>query len=510
MMRDEHMIVNALKKLGPCLSTDLTDYLVKNFSLTSTAARKRVSRAPAEVKRLGHIRFQRNARFLYLQGGYASPWYWEKLYKAIYATKGAYACALGAVDARDILPIDHFRIACGAPIAQKKHISADTVLERLVSAGVLVTRPLPGLGECVLDKRTSEALTSSERNLVAIARSRLIAENILLDCIKEWLRRLALGSYNSFKVRTGGKDLAPKVGTFAWDLTAPSYVAGLVTRGKNKEKPGFIVCDVFLNKKALPQHVDPFLYKVKSLQALKKVGRTMFIFMAQSYENDAFNALRTAGVVPATPELLFGKDIAEAFRDLIGALTNAAMGSLDPIKFDELFNKLGKLEGAVGNMRGAFFELLVAEIIRKTSPTQIQLNKICKGTNGTAEVDVWELKEGIIARMIECKGMAPGAQVDDKEVELWLIERITRVRQYLSKQGWQNPKPSFELWTSGILSSTAKDRIEKTRRANVAKYDLVVIGPEKLREKAKAVNDLPLQKVLEQHFLPLGQCDTAH
>lgn len=59
-------------------------------------------------------------------------------------------------------------------------------------------------------------------------------------------------------------------------------------------------------------------------------------------------------------------------------------------------------------MRGAFFELLVAEIVRKTSLAQIQLNKICTGEDGTAEVDVWELKEGIIARMIECKGIAPG------------------------------------------------------------------------------------------------------
>lgn len=498
------MVVNALKKLGPCLSTELTSYLVENFGLTPVAARQRVSRAPLEVKRLAHLPFQRNARFLYLQGDYASPWYWDRLYRAIYSTKGAYARALGAVDARDIIPFEHFRVACGAPIAQKKHICADTVLERLVSANVLAVETIPGFGQCVMTRRAFEKANFTE-DLVARMRSRLIAEGILLDSVKEWMRRLAFVSYNSVKVRVG-VDSAPKAGTFTWDLTAPSYIAGLTTRlkGNVKPKPGLVVCDVLLNKEALPHHVEPFIYKVKSLQALKNVGRAIFIFISQSYEIEAFKSLRTAGVVPATPESLFGKDVAEAFRDLIGTLTNAAKGSVDPVKFDELFSKLGKLEGAARNMRGAFFELLVAEIVRKTSPAEVQLNKICTGEDGTAEVDVWELKEGIVARMIECKGMAPGAVVDDEEIGLWLTKRITRVRQHLSKHGWNDPKPRFELWTSGTLSAEALDRIDNTRQANASKYELVVVGPEDLHKKVKAVNDPPLQRVIEQHFLRMA------
>lgn len=498
------MVVDALKVLGPCLSTDLSEYLVQNYGLTPTAARQRVSRAPAEVKRLGHLPFQRKARFLYLQSDYASPWYWNSLYKAIYETNGAYARALGAVEARTVLPLEHFWIACGAPIAQKKHISAKTVLERLVAADILVIETLPGLGLCVATKRTIEKTASREESLVAITRSRLIAESILLDSIKEWLRRLALASYNSIKLRTGTDISPPKVGPFAWDLTAPSYVVGLTTWQKEKMKPGLLLCDVLLGKRALLQHIEPFLYKVKSLQALRNVSRGFFIFVAQSFEAEAFRALRTAGVVPATPEALFGKDIAEAFRDLIVTLTKAALGSLDPIKFDSLFNKLGKLEGAVGNMRGAFFELLVAEIVRKTSPAQVQVNKICVGDDGTAEVDVYELKEGIIARMIECKGMAPGALVDDEEIVLWLTKRITTVRQHLLKQGWRGPKPRFELWTSGHLSEIALSRIERTRKANAGKFDLTVVGPVELREAATAVHDPSLLKILEHHYIPVA------
>ena len=98
--------------------------------------------------------------------------------------------------------------------------------------------------------------------------------------------------------------------------------------------------------------------------------------------------------------------------------------------------------------------------------------------------------------------MAPGAFVDDEEIELWLTQRIVRVRQYLLGQGSRTPKPCFELWTSGRLSGEAQARIEKTRNANASKFDLRVIGPEALRGEAKAVHDPSLLKVLEQHFIP--------
>lgn len=494
------MVVDALRKLGPCLSTDLTDYLVRNFNLTPTAARQRVSRAPAAIKRLAHLPFQRKSRFLYLQSDYASPQYWEKLYKAIYSTNGAYARALAAVDARYILPLEHFKTACGAPIKQKKHISAETVLNRLVLADVLVKKTVPGLGECVMTKKTSEEFNSRNEELIARTRSRINAEDILLSSIMEWLRRLAFASYKSVKVRVGTDVSAPQVGTFTWDLTAPSYVAGLTTRQKDKVKPGLVVCDILLNNMALLRHVEPFIYKVKSLQAMKNIGHTMFMFVAQHYETEAFRALRTAGVVTATPESLFGKDVAEAFRDLIDTLTRAAMGSFDPDKFDELFTRLSKLEGAHGNMRGTFFELLVAEVVRKTSPAQVQLNKICTGKDGDAEVDIWVLKEGIVARMIECKGMAPGNTVDDEEIGLWLTTRINRVRDYLSTQDLGGIMPIFELWTSGVISDIALNRIQKTRAANANKYKLVVVDPETLLKNIDDVNDKSLTSIFKQHF----------
>lgn len=190
------------------------------------------------------------------------------------------------------------------------------------------------------------------------------------------------------------------------------------------------------------------------------------------------------------------------FRELIQTLDEAAKGVVDPEKFGQLFSKLGKLEGAIGNMRGAFFELLVAEVVRKNAAGQVKLNKICKGEDGNAEVDVYHLNEGITARMIECKRIAPGTFVDDEEIGLWLTTRITRVRHHLQNLGWSGPLPKFELWTSGALSAQARERVEKTRLANTRKFEIGVVEGDALRIAVKTVNDASLLKTFEQHFLP--------
>lgn len=494
------MLANILKTLGPCLSTELTEYLMTRHGMSPAAARQRVSRGAPQIKRLAYLPFARKARFLYHQDEYASPYYWDRLYAAILATNGPYARALGAVQAREVVPLEHFLGACGAPIAQKKQLSALTVLERMVNANVLVKHALPGLGMCVMTKKTYEHHQLDLNELATATRSRLIAEGVLLDSIREWLRRLAMVSYNT--VRTRGAEM-PRVGPFAWDLTAPSYLTSVLTRLKDKGvKSGLVVCDVLLIENAQLAHVEPFLHKARSIEALKNIGRTMFILVAQGYDADAFKALRSAGIMPATPASLFGKDVAEGFRDLVQTLNEAAKGVVDPEKFDQLFSKLGKLEGAVGNMRGAFFELLVAEVVRKSAAGQVRLNKICKGEDGIAEVDVYHLNEGIEAQMIECKGIAPGTLVDDEEVGLWLTTRITRVRHHLQQLGWSGPLPRFELWTSGVLSTLARERVEKTRQAHGKKFEIRVVEGDALRASVKAVNDASLLKTFEHHFLP--------
>ncbi|MYN26975.1 hypothetical protein [Duganella levis] len=498
------MPANALKQLGPCLTTELTQHLVKIHGISQAAARQRVARASGPVKKLKHLPFAKGVRFVYLEKDFRSPYYWQRLFDAILASKSAYARALVAVQARGMVQVPHFNAACGAPVAQKKHISAGTVLERMVAAGVFERVDVPGIGECILTREHSERVEHMPPDVVARVRARLIAEGILLESVKEWLRRLGMASFNKVKVRGTSSDM-PTVATYAWDMTAPSYLGPLTAWGKDQSlKPGMIACDVLLAGSLSLASAEAFLYKVAALQALKNLSKTLFIYVAEHFSAEAFQALRSAGVLPATPETLFGKDMAAGFKELSKVLAEAALRSVSSDRFDMLFNSLGKLEGAIGNMRGSLFELLVAEVARRDHPAVVELNKICRGKDGAkAEVDVWFLIPNRQAHFIECKGHAPGSAIDDAEIEQWLTKRILTVRQHVEQ--YLDPKPTaliFELWFTGRLSAESLARIEKTREANRRKFDIVLVGPEDIRSKVRALQDVSLMKTFEQHFLP--------
>ena len=93
-------IEKLLKESGPCLSTELAGRLIEQYGLTPEAARKRISRQPASVRRLAYLKFPRNARFVYLQDQYGSPWFWDARVKALLETSPAYGGAIAALRQR--------------------------------------------------------------------------------------------------------------------------------------------------------------------------------------------------------------------------------------------------------------------------------------------------------------------------------------------------------------------------------------------------------------------------
>jgi hypothetical protein len=507
------MLVQAMKKLGPCLSTQLADHLTNEHSLRPDAARQRVSRAPAEIKRL-NLQFPRRARFLYLEEDFDSGRFWRALTAAIRQLGGSYAMALNAIEARTIVPLAHFPIVCGAPIKQRKHLAADAILNRLKEAKALDILDVQGLGPCVVSREYAKRPEARDR---AEAQGRLLTERVLLDTARDWLRRLALASWDKIACRDDRQlnGALPRVGTFAWDMTGPSYLAALSSWTKDKKRsPGFLVCDVLLNDQVNAQALAPFLHKCETLQQLRKVAKAIHIFIAHGYSKEALDAARRAGVIPATPRSLFGKDAADAFKQLAQVLTQTALGAVDPEKFQELFDKLSKVEGAVGNMRGTFFELLVAEIIRRREPegNRLVLNKLCRNDCGeTAEVDVYlELQQRHL--IIECKGRHPGTILPDEEVREWLHQRIPRVREHLQRDHFGPPiRPEFELWITGRLSKEAIEMIIKTREANARVYDLRVIWSKEIRERVRDLSDKGFLDIMEKFFLPpLSEGDEDH
>lgn len=502
-------IEQLLKEVGPCLSTELKRLLVERHRLTPEAARQRISRQPPPVKRLAYLKFPRNARFVYLQEQYGSPCFWDALVRALLESSPAYGGAIAALRQRgDLMPKPHFFIACGSPLAQQRHLSPQTVLERLIQAKLLEEIDVPGIGPCIA--RAQENAFYEE--LIPGMQARLVVEDIMLKAVRGWARSLGVISYDMAKIR-GEESSPPKVGTFAWDLSAPSYLGGLIDRSaQGKPSPGFLVCDIVLNYEITTAGITPFLLKCQTLRSLKRVGRCIQLFVAERYSKEAFQLAKSQGVMPGTPETLFGEEVATSLRQLSEVLRQAA-GLKDMKVFDELFNGLSRIEGAATNLRGALFEFWVAEVVRQNFGAHILMNRVFVDGSGKAEVDVQASVASRAVRFYECKGYQPGGLIPDDEVDRWLEKRIPLVyKQALAAPDWRNREFYFEFWTTGRLSKASITKIEKAKTTvRPGRYTLNFCDSEGLTVIARATKDRALIDVLRQHFLdhPMAKIQRA-
>ena len=492
------LVETALRKIGPCVSTALVAALVKEYSLTQANARQKVSRATS-IKKLAHILFPHRARFVYLQADYGSPDFWRALTRELLANSVSYGGALAALLARGgAMPVAHFAIACGAPVAQRGHQSPAAILERLKAAQLVQTVNEPGIGECVELSHQSAA----ESYELARMRARLHTEQVLLGAIKDWARNLGLVSYNKVELRDEGVH-QPKVGTFHWDMAAPSYLGPLVKRaGTERPKPGFLVCDVLLNVNVSADELQPFINKCKTLRNLIKVGACLQIFVADGYAPEAYALAKKEGVIPATTTTLFGVEVAKALRELAELLRDVYPRAGTFEKVDAVYAQLSHIEGAANNLRGALFEYLVAEIVRSNSThNSIQMNEVFRQEGGAAEVDILVQHNNQSVRFIECKGYRPGGTVPDDMVERWLNDRIPFLRKTAaSNPSWQKCRFEFEFWTSGTLTLNAEALIAAAA-GRTHKYGVKLVSARELATLGRATNNTALKKTLQEHFL---------
>lgn len=491
-----------LEIYGPSLSTDLKDKYVQKYKLSEAAARQKISRADNNVYKLRKLPFPRNATFVYLRSQYGSPDYWSALHQALLKTKSAYGLAISALHARrGMMPYEHFKIACGAPLRQKKHLSPEEVRKRLIYAGILKSTTFNEQEVLYLAQ-----LENIQSQILSELQGRLVAEKVLLRGLYKWCTNLGLVSFKQLKVRDKGE--LPVISTTAWDLAGPSYLSGLTKFDSKNErlKPGFIGMDVLLNYIVTENDVAPYLKKLDALKQLRNVGPSIHFFVAFEYTSGAFRKLKEAGVSPATVRNLFGKDVAEGFNSLISTLVQTANTVNSPEKLNELFDTLGKLEGAASLLRGTLFEFLIAEVIRATShPASLELNKIVKTVDSKqAEIDVFAPQSiGQEILIAECKGLNPKTVLPDDEVEKWLNTRVSTVRQYCNENSeWRNKNLTFQLWTTGLLSDESLKNIQHAM-ATRKKYRIEVFDQNAIEKKLKEAGLKKLLKTYRVHFLRL-------
>ena len=452
------LIESILLDEGPCLTNELCSKLeCRGFA--PDAARKQVSRANGKVRRLDGFDFPKGVRFVYHESNFNSSKYWARLIREICRSSPAYGPALAAVIARGgIVPAKHFPIISGSPTLQKKQIASAAVLERLIAAKVLKKIDVDGIGTCVAVDASGHLLHAG----LAQLKARLITEDVLLLAVSDWARKLNLASYSKIALRND--EPPPVYGTFQWDLSGPSYIRPMMRKQRGgKPKPGFLVCDVICGSALNEDAVSAFVRKAKLLGHFTALGPMMPFLIADGFSREAFRLGRSHGLILTTPEILFGREIAEALSSLLQTLIRAAEVAVKrPEVITELFDKFSRIEGAAANLRGALFEMVMAHAVHDIGGGTIEIGKrVHDGAGGRAEIDVIRVRERKEVWLYEAKGHQPTEVVSPKAVEDWVTRKIPLIHRILrTDPHYQGCSFYFEYWTCGTFSAEARGDLD--------------------------------------------------
>lgn len=489
-----------LAKHGPQLSTDVAQKLAAIHGMSRDAARQAISRSFTTVRRLKGIVFPHRARFLYLDTHYGMKMFSERLLEALKASNHhCYSGLLALTQRGGILPLEHFKTACGAPKLQKKQVSADRLIENLLAANLARSVDVDGVGECI----ALGTLRDDDIDVPAL-KARLVAESLALSAVKEWARNLGVGGYNQVLIR-GEADDAPNAGPNYWDLAAPCYLFPLLGKSteQNKIKPGSFVCDIYLGGKLSEASIETFIKKCMNVRGFAKVSPMLQMFVADSYSSEAMKRIKANGAIAATIDTLLGTEVAQALKQLTQTLTSTAQSAREPEKLDRLFKALLKIEGAASTLRGCLFEYVGAEIAREFyNPTDITLNRkvVSQVTGAGAEIDVLVRVSRKSLIFIECKGHRPNGTVDHAEVEKWLNKRLPTLRDFVKGHSdYKQCELSFELWTNASLTEASKALIT-SKQALTDKYRLAYKEGLELLSIAEQSHNKSLIATYKQHF----------
>jgi hypothetical protein len=488
-----------LEKDGPARSSRVVQALQEQFNLEPAAARKRVSRVAPPVRRFPIPLLPKRESFLYHEDQRKTERFWTNLVRDLRESNSVYGAALDGLIARGgIVSVDEFDVISGAPLALKGQISSSRVANTLVSAGAIERLTLADLGDCYRCARPEIGNADS-----AGFRPRLTAEGVILDGVREWARKLGLGSYSSISIRGDAKPR--QVGQFKWDLSGPSYLLPL-RRGQAKN--GFLVADVFADGILDTPAIQFFIRKVQMLRASSNSGDTLPLLLAEGFTGKALTAGHAAGVVLATPTNLFGQKVGAAIQSLVQTLKNAAaIAAANPERLAKLVDELSEIEGAAGNLRGVLFELIAAYLARLDAVSvDVGVTARDLDTGKMADIDVLKVRSKAEVVGIECKGKQPGGEVNLEEVEDWL-RRIPTFRTHLTgEQRFREAAISFEIWTTGTFTADALTHLESEKKKRT-KTPISWKDGVQVAEIAKTAKEKTIKEALYEHFLkhPLAQ-----
>lgn len=492
-----NQIVMLIEQNGPMRSATLKDFLIK-LGVSEVAARQRISRAhlSGSIKAFLGLKLPKKENFLFLESQFDTYHFWQKLLVALTETNSAYGIALNSLISRGGVNKSYFCIVSGAPKKLKKHLSSNQILLELINSKFLK------LENCGSDEKYIVLDTNGNLDSFNISDIQINnrIDQILVDCIFEWVRNLGLASYNSIEKRSIIE--IPDFGNFYWDITAPSYVLPVASYDKGKLLNGFLVINAS-HSNLDDKGIKYFIKKCETIRSMPKIRPFLPILVAENFSPEAFKIGKQNGIIFTTPKILFGIEASESLKKLKNILENATeKASSDPKGILNLLNEISKIEGAAFNVRGALFEMVVGNIVQNGEGGAIEISKKYKaGKNIKVEVDVQLLKGSHLIINYECKGYLPTNKVNAEEIKTWIDIKINKIYEEIrSNSSFSNRKIEFEFWTSGQFEDDALIILtEKSKKVN--KYSIKWMDGQSILKYARAKNNSTMIEILNQHYL---------
>ena len=375
--------------------------------LLAEAVRKRLSRVKPPVctsSRLGCCRITR--AFITSENQRNRDPYWENFLRDMRESGSTYALALDGLRARGgVVAYDQFAVIRGAPAKpMKKQLNAEHVRDTLLNAGFIHE---------YCDADNARYLRLKDETPYNIPRRN--PELILLDAVREWVRKLGFASYNAVAIR--GEETLRPIGPFLFDLAGPSWFAPVQKAGG---KPEFIVAEAFAEGTLTENHIKYFIRKISMLRSMKAAYSVMPFLVAGGSAGPALTAGHASGISLATPTTVFGRRAGAAIASLVDKMKNIAAyaSAKSPERIERLIIDLSDIEGRALNLRGVLFELMCGYLARRDA-VSIDMGVTARHPETGQKVDIDVLKithQMTSLTCIECKGKEPGGQLDEEDV----------------------------------------------------------------------------------------------
>lgn len=485
----------ALKELGPTLTSELALHLSQKNKISPETARKRIQRATenSEIKILDTINFAHNQSLAYLPEQFGTRLYHERLFSAMSAARSALRLPLAAMRARGgSVPNWLFPTIAGCPITAKVKQDSPKMKAKLVELGFLAEE-----GDYV---HLTTVQPSARLKPIQIE-ARINVENSFLTTFGEWLKRQRFVG-NQMSLRFDGQP--PQFGYHQWDLVAPSYIAPIATRTKDKASPGFVVADVILGRAVNEYEVQYFIEKCANIRAHKNNRPFLAFLVADWFEPAALTLAQSAGVMFTTPKNLFGQRYSESLEEFRRVL-EAKEKELEEqaIQISTLLKKIQNvelLEGMNSNLRGRLFEVIIGHCFIKQHGGTVLHGKHFKDPNDPKkdwDCDVLQLTPGSFLRACECKGYAGSTMVTVDDVKKWFSIIVPIIRTHYGSQDY--PEQEFSFWTSGTFEDDAMELLKQIQ-GTCKKYHIAFKTGDELATLIEQVGDPTIKAAYKLWF----------